>query len=138
LFQVGERYAVAVYMCGSAIFAVLSCFVADWVAWLKLIWSFNKFIEVLLIYTDIKAIKTTNQEFTDFIRDLPLPEKDNVWLLESCPICYVNMDRSDARVTPCGHVFHIECLSRWIKKRQICAVCQQPVKTQSNLSTTCP
>jgi len=35
--------------------------------------------------------------------------------------------------TPCGHVFHTNCVSKWIDKHRHCPQCRQPVLTSSKL-----
>ena len=43
-----------------------------------------------------------------------------------CPICLSEIGNDDkAMTTPCGHVFHEECLQRWLKEATICPVCRQ-------------
>mmetsp|Transcript_38899 Transcript_38899/g.61497 ORF Transcript_38899/g.61497 Transcript_38899/m.61497 type:complete len:255 (-) Transcript_38899:103-867(-) len=51
-----------------------------------------------------------------------------------CVICQEDMDcrrkRDDIRVLPCGHQFHFDCISRWLKLRNTCCICNGPaVKT---------
>jgi len=49
-----------------------------------------------------------------------------------CAICFLPVDLSDRRlgrridrvITPCDHVFHEECLSRWMDVKQECPVCR--------------
>ncbi|TGZ64835.1 hypothetical protein CRM22_006140 [Opisthorchis felineus] len=41
----------------------------------------------------------------------------------TCPICYVDMTPDSSRMTRCGHLYHIECLSRWMRRQLFCPIC---------------
>jgi len=45
-----------------------------------------------------------------------------------CPICYCefeeNAPRQSIMVTPCDHVFHTECLLRWMEQKMECPTCR--------------
>jgi hypothetical protein len=42
-----------------------------------------------------------------------------------CPICLVEMEVGVEVVrTPCGHLFHTECLRRWSRENMTCPVCR--------------
>lgn len=43
--------------------------------------------------------------------------------LEECPICYETVQNSYATVTPCSHLFHYDCLLRWLKTHHFCPYC---------------
>jgi DNA-directed RNA polymerase subunit RPC12/RpoP len=42
-----------------------------------------------------------------------------------CDICYdgVGDNPQSARCLPCGHIFHVQCLSRWLEKKIACPYC---------------
>ncbi|XP_018082865.1 RING finger protein 145 isoform X1 [Xenopus laevis] len=42
-----------------------------------------------------------------------------------CPICF--QDMSDAIITPCSHIFHGECLRKWLYIQDTCPICHQQV-----------
>lgn len=46
-----------------------------------------------------------------------------------CAICQEHMDTTmeddDIRALPCGHHFHFRCISRWLKRRNACCICQR-------------
>lgn len=46
-----------------------------------------------------------------------------------CCICMetVLLHSSDRMVTPCGHYFHADCLTKWLEVRLECALCRRPV-----------
>ena len=52
--------------------------------------------------------------------------------LETCAVCLSNItgeNKDDKACTvDCGHIFHIECISRWIKKSKECPLCRKEVK----------
>ena len=46
---------------------------------------------------------------------------------ESCPICLEDIKpREIPSATPCGHLFHPNCISRWLEERDTCPMCRQP------------
>ena len=45
----------------------------------------------------------------------------------TCAICIVEIEDGDRiGVLPCEHQFHVECLKQWIKRRNVCPLCQVP------------
>jgi hypothetical protein len=53
----------------------------------------------------------------------------NVW--QDCAICMMSVggghDSSARVVTPCDHVFHQDCLKRWMDIKMECPVCRRAV-----------
>lgn len=43
-----------------------------------------------------------------------------------CSICHEGM--SSAKVTPCGHFYHVHCLDKWIKDRNSCPLCSAQIR----------
>ncbi len=52
---------------------------------------------------------------------------DSISKNESCPITSIDIDRTNASVTSCGHVFTTEAISRWLATsvRKECPICKQ-------------
>jgi len=52
---------------------------------------------------------------------------DSISKNESCPISSIDIDRTNASVTSCGHVFTTEAISRWLATsiRKECPICKQ-------------
>ena len=52
---------------------------------------------------------------------------DSISKKESCPITSIDIDRTNASVTSCGHVFTTEAISRWLTTsvRKECPICKQ-------------
>ncbi|CAL8088694.1 unnamed protein product [Calicophoron daubneyi] len=42
---------------------------------------------------------------------------------DNCPICYSDMKPETAKITRCGHLYHTECLSQWMRRQLFCPVC---------------
>ncbi|KAF7232130.1 hypothetical protein EG68_11948 [Paragonimus skrjabini miyazakii] len=40
-----------------------------------------------------------------------------------CPICYADMTTETAKVTRCGHLYHTDCLSTWMRRQLFCPIC---------------
>ncbi|CAN1148233.1 E3 ubiquitin-protein ligase At1g12760 [Linum perenne] len=43
-------------------------------------------------------------------------------------VCYICLkkyeDEEELKELPCGHVFHVECLDKWLKKNASCPLCK--------------
>lgn len=48
-----------------------------------------------------------------------------------CVVCYANVDpEAEAyMITPCNHLFHAECLSRWLDVKLECPLCRATLPT---------
>ena len=44
-----------------------------------------------------------------------------------CPICLQNLESTEVYQTDCTHFFHLKCLNDWIKIKQDCPLCRQPI-----------
>ncbi|XP_019095619.1 PREDICTED: E3 ubiquitin-protein ligase RNF181-like [Camelina sativa] len=45
-----------------------------------------------------------------------------------CSICLVDYEKGDKMITlPCKHIYHKDCLSRWLKENRVCCVCKREV-----------
>ena len=56
----------------------------------------------------------------------PATDKEIEDFDDVCAICLNNMDdSSETRYLPCKHIFHSQCLSRWLEARLCCPKCQQ-------------
>jgi hypothetical protein len=53
---------------------------------------------------------------------------------DDCPICFTNLGTNDMIKTNCDHVFHKECLNKWLEVNDSCPVCRR----RSNVSRTTP
>lgn len=69
-----------------------------------------------------------------FIPKLIMPRTYNYRSLqpqegEVCLICRENIipGEEETAVTPCGHAFHLSCLSRWMEEKQQCPTCRTPI-----------
>ncbi|XP_019087629.1 PREDICTED: E3 ubiquitin ligase BIG BROTHER-like [Camelina sativa] len=45
-----------------------------------------------------------------------------------CSICLVDYEKGDKMITlPCKHIYHKDCISRWLKENRVCCVCKREV-----------
>lgn len=45
-----------------------------------------------------------------------------------CLVCQFQYEKGDElRKLPCGHCFHKDCIDQWLKTKDICAYCRQPI-----------
>lgn len=42
---------------------------------------------------------------------------------DTCPICYTEMTPTSAKFTRCGHLYHIDCLTTWMRRQLFCPIC---------------
>lgn len=42
-----------------------------------------------------------------------------------CPVCLIEVDDGE-RIgdLPCGHIYHVDCLKAWLKRKNICPLCK--------------
>ena len=51
-----------------------------------------------------------------------------------CSICFENVNFADKHYLRCGHVFHLNCISEWLKLNNICPNCKQiPIELNINI-----
>ncbi|VDK42284.1 unnamed protein product [Anisakis simplex] len=56
-----------------------------------------------------------------YVRDIDLPEAEN----ERCTVCLVDFETDDSvRSLPCAHIFHVDCIDRWLVYNKKCPVCR--------------
>ena len=42
-----------------------------------------------------------------------------------CSICYELIDTNNNQILKCNHVFHKECINKWLKKNNKCPICRK-------------
>ena len=47
-----------------------------------------------------------------------------------CIVCRSQMEINNSKKLPCGHCFHIDCLSRWVESKTSCPICQKDLNQQ--------
>ena len=56
---------------------------------------------------------------------------------KDCPICQEEL-KTEVRRMPCGHMYHRECLTRWLELHNSCPVCRSSISGQvSSHSPSC-
>jgi len=58
-------------------------------------------------------------------------DRGNVWHLRECMICLCDFEEEDSVVRlPCKHIFHTDCVGKWLRERRGCPVkCHLPPYT---------
>ena len=51
------------------------------------------------------------------------PKIDKVYDEKECSICLADLD-CDGSALPCGHVFHSQCILKWMESHRTCPVCR--------------
>jgi hypothetical protein len=55
-----------------------------------------------------------------------------------CAICIENIKlNSDVRIMNCNHIFHTDCLDKWLIKNKTCPICRYHFANKQNLPTSC-
>ncbi|KXL44257.1 hypothetical protein M433DRAFT_135190 [Acidomyces richmondensis BFW] len=51
----------------------------------------------------------------------------------TCPICMEEVQtRTSVTVMPCGHWYHHDCISEWLKENRSCALCRTSIKSRAH------
>ncbi|KAL3319938.1 hypothetical protein Ciccas_001366 [Cichlidogyrus casuarinus] len=113
------------------IFTVMSFFM---ILWLSIFDSFGFFRTlILLVYLYFVIYPTAHRGytwlrwklfFTIRIMTMRNPSQRELDIEgDNCAICYEVMTPKTGKVTRCGHYFHLECLTLWMKRNPTCPMC---------------
>lgn len=48
-------------------------------------------------------------------------------LKEDCPICLDKLYKEKSVIISCNHIFHKDCLEKWLSRKEICPLCKKKV-----------
>jgi len=81
-----------------------------------------------LQYTVVRDCeKCTGKTAYDYVISIRPTEKK-----EECSICYQNYKRKKAVKLPCDHIFHDECIKKWIDDKNTCPLCRDCIMECGN------
>jgi len=69
----------------------------------------------------------------DLVLSMPKPSATDYRLHDVCAVCLSTMDATNARLTPCGHVFHGKCLKLSLRATRDCPMCRHQLLTKAIL-----
>jgi hypothetical protein len=70
-----------------------------------------------------------NTTILAYIKDTSLPEQET----ERCTVCLVDFESDDeVRQMNCNHIFHTECIDRWLMYNKKCPVCRLELDKPAN------
>lgn len=73
--------------------------------------------------------------FDDFMPAALYPLDPNIREEDKeCMICLLNVENTLTRTTPCGHLFHKECIDEWGRKSLTCPMCRLPLEREREQS----
>ena len=51
-------------------------------------------------------------------------------LEDQCTICICPMEAGETitKLSPCGHIFHLDCVRNWLAKQKVCSLCKQEIE----------
>ena len=55
-----------------------------------------------------------------------------------CPICYDVINEGESTRTPCGHTFHVTCMTSWLERATTCPSCRTRVSAAPSNPDTAP
>ena len=44
---------------------------------------------------------------------------------DECPICLEKINENKASLNDCVHVFHLNCIRKWLERKKTCPVCRK-------------
>ncbi|KAI6231287.1 RING-type domain-containing protein [Aphelenchoides besseyi] len=60
-------------------------------------------------------------QIRNYVKDLDVPEQER----ERCTVCLMDFETGeDIRTLHCSHMFHIDCIDRWLNYNKKCPVCR--------------
>ena len=59
-------------------------------------------------------------------------------MTDTCSICLDNLEKGSIYGTPCGHIFHADCLQVWKSKNSTCPICRECIGTCQKESLVSP
>jgi len=82
-----------------------------------------------------------NQELDEFLQPVPVPVPEEIMDklhiktydkkmgYDQCSICFekfldTNIIKSRVRELICGHIYHMECIDKWLKEKPTCPICK--------------
>jgi uncharacterized membrane protein YgcG len=97
-------------------------------------------IVILLIYNQTKS-SPQEDKVTAFLDKLKLRENPKEIFAESCIICLEDFKQNDKKnleekdeisILECGHKFHRNCITDWLKKDESCPLCRTKFNIKGN------
>ena len=59
-------------------------------------------------------------------------------MVEFCSICFENIEEGSIYGTPCGHIYHAQCIQDWKVHSTKCPMCRQDTETDQTESPVSP
>lgn len=94
----------------------------------------------------LKEMNDANEKFNNIKNDINLPsfaqnlpisiyhvyQSNNENMAKTCMICLESFIIGRKIITlPCFHIFHVKCISNWLKKKRSCPICKYSIDDKS-------
>ncbi|EAY05228.1 hypothetical protein TVAG_474070 [Trichomonas vaginalis G3] len=83
----------------------------------------NLFIAIFSLTSRLQAIRVWHGILDVINKELQDATPENLQVDSICLICRDSMTIGNAKKLPCGHVYHLECLEKWISQQSVCPIC---------------
>eukprot|EP01029_Cantina_marsupialis_P007640 TRINITY_DN1858_c0_g1_i1.p1 TRINITY_DN1858_c0_g1~~TRINITY_DN1858_c0_g1_i1.p1 ORF type:complete len:435 (-),score=41.08 TRINITY_DN1858_c0_g1_i1:301-1605(-) len=87
----------------------------------------RRFTEKIAAFRSFRAVLSK-------LSSLPDATSEQLNNEEGCVICRDTMN--EAKVLPCGHIFHMNCLKTWVMKQANCPMCRQDISEATRHNQT--
>ena len=86
----------------------------------------------LVYYEEFETNQNNNGLSDDIIKSFPVSKIKNVKKLsedkKKCSICLEKFKNNDnTMIIPCTHLFHPNCIQKWMKIKNICPICKYKI-----------
>merc|ERR1711957_460119 len=80
--------------------------------------------------TELAEVKALTERSDAALQALPTETLEKTVEGDPCAICQDTMSQGDAvRRLPCAHIFHADCIEKWLRLKLTCPLCNISVET---------
>jgi hypothetical protein len=97
-------------------------------SWLPAKYDYHRPVPRHVLQNQSSPADASENDTRDQVGDM---EATGINEIITCVVCYnaVSLNYGEYMITPCDHVFHTECLGRWLAQKLECPICRAPQPT---------